>query len=48
VYEFDILFWAIAVIVTINGSGKFSVDRWLTTRSAVTSSRKTANRPVIQ
>lgn len=27
--EFDILFVAISVVLTINGSGKFSVDRWL-------------------
>jgi putative oxidoreductase len=47
-YEFDILFWAIALIVTINGSGKFSVDRWLTTRSTIAGSRKIANPPVMQ
>jgi putative oxidoreductase len=28
-FEFDILFVAIALVLTINGSGKFSVDRWL-------------------
>ncbi len=28
-FEFDILFWAIAVVLTINGSGRFSVDRWI-------------------
>lgn len=32
-FEFDILFWAIALILTINGSGKFSIDRWLFLRS---------------
>ena len=37
-YEFDILFWAIALIIVINGSGRFSVDRWLSSRSAITSS----------
>ncbi len=28
-FEFDILFWAISLVLVINGSGKFSVDRWL-------------------
>jgi putative oxidoreductase len=28
-FEFDILFWAIAIVIAINGSGKFSVDRWI-------------------
>lgn len=27
--EFDILVWAMAVVLTINGSGKYSVDRTL-------------------
>ena len=31
-FEFDILFWAIAIVLTINGSGKFSVDRWISER----------------
>lgn len=31
-FEFDILIWAMAVVLTINGSGRFSVDRWLFTR----------------
>jgi putative oxidoreductase len=47
-YEFDILFWAIAIIIVINGSGRFSVDRWLSTRSALADSRKIVNRPVVQ
>ncbi|NII27239.1 DoxX family protein [Pseudoflavitalea sp. X16] len=47
-YEFDILFWAIAIVITINGSGKFSVDRWLTTRTGTATQRKTINRPAVQ
>jgi putative oxidoreductase len=47
-YEFDILFWAIAIVITINGSGKFSVDRWLTTRTSTATQRKTVNRPAVQ
>jgi putative oxidoreductase len=31
-YEFDILFWAITAVLAINGSGKFSIDRWLYSR----------------
>lgn len=31
-FEFDLLFWAIAIVVVINGSGRFSVDRWLLQR----------------
>lgn len=31
-YEFDILYWAMALVIAINGSGKYSIDRWLTTR----------------
>ncbi len=27
--EFDILFLSIAIVLSINGSGKFSIDRWL-------------------
>lgn len=34
-FEFDILFVAIALILTINGSGKFSIDRWLMKRLSV-------------
>ena len=32
-YEFDILFWTIAGVLAINGSGKFSIDRWLYKRN---------------
>lgn len=39
-YEFDLLFWAIAAVLAINGSGRFSVDRWLFTRSVKTGSNK--------
>ena len=28
-YEFDILFWGIAIVIIIKGSGKWSVDKWL-------------------
>jgi putative oxidoreductase len=28
-FEFDILFWAIAIVITINGSGALSIDRLL-------------------
>ncbi|NML21119.1 DoxX family protein [Pseudoflavitalea sp. G-6-1-2] len=42
-YEFDLLLWAIAAVLTINGSGRFSVDRWLTARR--TSSHGTTNAP---
>ena len=28
-FEFDILFWAIALVLTINGSGKYSIDRYI-------------------
>jgi putative oxidoreductase len=31
--EFDILFWAISLVLAINGSGRFSVDRWMYKRS---------------
>jgi putative oxidoreductase len=31
-YEFDILFIAIAITLVINGSGKFSMDRWIAGR----------------
>ena len=41
-YEFDLLIWAIALVLTINGSGRFSVDRWLTA-GRTTSSNGAAN-----
>jgi len=28
-YEFDILFWAIAIMIVIKGAGKWSFDGWL-------------------
>lgn len=28
-FEFDLLVWAIAAVITINGSGRFSIDRTL-------------------
>jgi putative oxidoreductase len=31
-FEFDILFWAIAAVLTINGSGALSIDRIITNR----------------
>jgi putative oxidoreductase len=31
-YEFDILFWVISIAIVINGSGKFSIDKWLTNK----------------
>jgi putative oxidoreductase len=33
-FEFDLLFWAIAIVLTINGSGKFSVDRYIIKKQA--------------
>ena len=33
-FEFDLLIWAIALVVTINGSGRYSIDRWLMDRAA--------------
>lgn len=47
-YEFDILFWAIAIVITINGSGKYSIDRWITTRTALADAGKIMNKPVVQ
>lgn len=47
-YEFDILFWAIAIIIVINGSGKFSIDRWLTTRTGISLSNKPVRQPIVQ
>lgn len=35
-FEFDILFWAIAIVITINGSGAFSIDRLLSKRGIAT------------
>lgn len=32
-YEFDILYWAMAVVIMINGSGRYSIDHWLTRAS---------------
>jgi putative oxidoreductase len=37
-YEFDILFWAISIALIISGSGRFSIDVWLTKRLQQTSS----------
>lgn len=34
-FEFDILFWAIALVITFNGSGAFSIDRLISTRKPV-------------
>lgn len=31
-YEFDILFWAIAIVLTVKGSGAFSLDRLIMKR----------------
>jgi len=28
-FEFDILFWAIGILIVIKGAGRWSVDRWL-------------------
>lgn len=47
-YEFDILFWAIAIAITINGSGKYSIDRWITTRRVRADVGKIINKPVVQ
>lgn len=47
-YEFDILYWAIALVLTINGSGKFSIDRWLTTRQAASPRQRLADKAVMQ
>ena len=32
-FEYDILFWSISAVLAINGSGRFSIDRWLYNRS---------------
>lgn len=34
-FEFDILFWAIALVIAFNGSGAFSIDRLLSNRQPV-------------
>lgn len=34
-YEFDILFWAMAIAIVVNGAGMFSADRWLTAKAKV-------------
>lgn len=47
-YEFDILFWAIAIVITINGSGKLSVDRWITARTGAATQPQIVNRPAVQ
>jgi putative oxidoreductase len=47
-YEFDILIWAISLILVINGSGKFSVDRWILSRQGANNANPTVNRPVVQ
>ncbi|WP_315817376.1 DoxX family protein [Paraflavitalea speifideaquila] len=47
-YEFDILFWAISIILVINGSGKWSVDRWIIARSGTFSRNKAMKRPVVE
>lgn len=31
-FEYDLLVWGIAAVLTVNGSGRFSVDRWLAHR----------------
>jgi len=33
-FEFDLLFLAISSVIAINGSGRYSVDRWLMKQSA--------------
>jgi putative oxidoreductase len=47
-YEFDILFWAIGLVITINGSGKYSIDRWITTRTVRADAGKVMNKPAVQ
>lgn len=32
-FEYDLLVWGIAAVLTVNGSGRFSVDRWLASRN---------------
>lgn len=43
-FEFDILFWAIAAVLAVNGSGRFSVDRWINQRQTIGA----ANRMILQ
>ena len=38
-FEFDILFITIALILSINGSGALSIDRWLTSTTKTTSTK---------
>jgi putative oxidoreductase len=47
-YEFDILFWAISIILVINGSGKWSIDRWILSRKVYSFPNKISNKPVTQ
>ena len=28
-FEFDILFWAIAILIVVKGAGRWSVDAWM-------------------
>ncbi len=46
-YEFDILFWAISIILVINGSGKWSIDRWILSRTDGFSSNKPLSKPAV-
>lgn len=39
-FEFDILFIAIGLILAINGSGKYSIDRWIACRRSETKHRE--------
>ncbi len=34
-YEYDLLFWAIAIVIAINGAGRFSIDNWLVKKKPV-------------
>jgi len=33
-FEFDILFWAIGILIVVKGAGRWSVDKWLERRMA--------------
>lgn len=46
-YEFDILFWAISIILVINGSGKWSIDRWILSRAGAFSTNNGLNKPAM-
>lgn len=46
-YEFDILFWAISIVLVINGSGKWSIDRWLLSRTSGISANNTLSKPAM-